>query len=396
MSSACVAVSPAAARACSPAFEGDGLRILADANIPGLERSFAGHGEIVRFEGRELEPGAVRNDDVLLVRSVTQVGEGLLQGVRPAFVGTATSGTDHLDTACLEAAGVPWAYAPGSNAMSVVEYVLAAIAHSGDLLERLLAGEPIGVIGYGVIGQRLAQCAEQLGIRWLACDPWLTEQYPDQLAPLEEVLQCALVTLHADLHDRQPWPSRHLLGAAELARLPERSLLINAGRGPLVDNKALLDYLCRRPAAEVVLDTWEGEPHVDVELLARCRLGTPHIAGYSYTGKCRATRQLYEAACRTLGWSVMPGADDDDVRQLSVPSSLEGAALVRWLLASVYDIAADDRRMRLHNGEDFDRQRREYPHRLELSSCFIANSDALAPAEQALCAALGCRLPGGD
>ena len=241
-----------------------------------VEAVFAVLGEVQLVDGRGLSAADLAVDDLLLVRSVTRVDEALLKGREPCFVGSATSGTDHLDRAWLRQAGIPFAYAPGCNANSVVEYVFSAISHCPGILEKLLNGGCLGIVGYGVIGRALqARCA-QLGIHVLVNDPWLEST---QLTTLEEVLDCDVVTLHAALTDRQPWPSRHLLGTRELRLLKPGSLLINAGRGPLIDSQALLAYLRAERPATVVLDVWEHEPAVDAALMALCRYATPHIAG---------------------------------------------------------------------------------------------------------------------
>ena len=144
------------------------MRILADANITDVERQFGAFGDVVLFDGRQLARADIAEGDVLLVRSVTPVDGAFLACAQPAFVGSATSGTDHLELAGLEARGIPWACAPGSNARSVAEYVFAAIAEVDDLLERLFDGGSMGIIGYGDIGQACGRLAKAFKMNIIA------------------------------------------------------------------------------------------------------------------------------------------------------------------------------------------------------------------------------------
>ena len=366
------------------------MKILADRNMVGVDELFAGLGEVETFEGRELRD--VGDADILLVRSVTRVDESLLGDRRPRFVGTATSGYDHVDREFLAGQGIPFAHAPGSNADSVVDYVLSALGHAGDRWEALLSGEPVGIIGYGRIGRRLHERLARLGIRCLAYDPWLSREQWPVLTDLEAVLHCPVLCLHASLTRETPWPSFHMLDAEQLGQLPPGGILINAGRGELIATGELQALAGQRPDLQLVLDVWESEPGIDEGLLASCLYGTAHIAGYSHDGKLRATGMLYEAACTALGLQGSRDAGTFDPVQVS-PPGLSGPDLLRWLVARVYDIREDDRALRDGGAEGFDRLRREYRRRRELSSLEIADAASLSPLDLELCRALGCRLP---
>ncbi|MEE4146146.1 MAG: 4-phosphoerythronate dehydrogenase [Halieaceae bacterium] len=374
------------------------LRILADENIPAVEHYAAGLGTVGRFSGRSLQPEQLAGVDVLLVRSVTRVDARLLDNSGVRFVGTATSGVDHIDRDYLRQRGIGFQYAPGSNANSVVEYVLAAIAAVPGHLERVLEGAPVGIIGFGVIGRAVAARLDALGINCCACDPWLDQATIDRPASLAQVLDCAVVTLHAELTDRDPWPSRHLLDRAALDRLGDTSLLINASRGPVVDNRALLALLARGNGPDTVLDVWEGEPAIEHELLRRVRYGTPHIAGYSLDGKLLATRMLVQAMALALRLDWLdPGSAAGEPAPLQIAPQETGAALLRSIISQRYDITADDAALReatlgLDAGAaaaGFDRLRREYPERREILGSRVSGQAAGAR-EQRLLAGLGC------
>ena len=352
---------------------------------------FSSLGEVELVEGRGLSSAQLEGVDVLLVRSVSQVDETLLADHPLQFVGSATSGIDHVDLEALARREIPFSHAPGSNADSVVDYVFSAIAQCSDKLEQLLAGAELGIVGYGRVGRRLSQRLQLLGIRSRACDPWLDADEFAELTSLEEVLACPVVCLHAELTRKSPWPSHHLLDAERLTLLREDALLINAGRGELIDTQALLDWLPSVPALELVLDVWEGEPLVDAGLLARCRFATPHIAGYSYDARLRATHMLYLALCRNLG--VEASGEELSIEPVSVtiPAQCEGVELLRHLLGDVYDIREDDSSLRAVVPDSFDQLRRDYRRRRELGALHIENTQALSEEARQLCLALTCK-----
>ena len=161
------------------------MRIVADSNMVGVAEAFGALGSVTLVPGRELRSEHVHRADIVLVRSVTAVDAQLLEGSSVSFVGSATSGFDHVDTDYLRARGIDFAYAPGANANSVLEYVISAIASCDDYLERLCAGATVGIVGFGVIGKRLAQRLDNIGIACSAYDPWLEQGSDKRLVTLD-------------------------------------------------------------------------------------------------------------------------------------------------------------------------------------------------------------------
>ena len=376
------------------------LTVLADENIPAVEDYFEPSVQVQRINGRAMNRADLNGVDILLVRSVTRVDEALLHGSAIKFVGTATSGFDHIDREYLARRGIGFAYAPGSNANSVVEYVLAAIAATGEKLEQLLAGGTVGIVGYGVIGKAVAARFAALGVRFRIYDPWLDQRTIPNASALDEVLDCNVVTLHAQLTTDDPWPSHHLLGSIELQKLRAGALLINASRGSVVDNAALASFLQIRPQALVVMDVWEGEPEPRAALLEQVTLGTAHIAGYSWDGKLQATRMLSEAASNFL--QLPRGgqcAQAVDVEPIEVTDDLSPADLLRFLIQARYDILRDDSLLRgavarskrqPDGGAAFDLLRKTYRRRRELAGSPIRG--LRSPEHIALARALGCAI----
>jgi erythronate-4-phosphate dehydrogenase len=379
------------------------LRILADENIPAVEYYLGALGIVTLANGRALTAAQLEEIDVLLVRSVTRVDAGLLQKSRVKFVGTATSGFDHIDRDYLASRAIGFAHAPGSNANSVVEYVLAAIAAIAGKLEQLLAGGIVGLAGYGYIGKALAARLGQLGIRYRIHDPWLAQHTIAQASTLQSVLECDVVSLHTELTSAQPWPSVHLLGERELEHLRPDALLINASRGPVVDNRALLERLQRGGGLHTVLDVWEGEPRVDAALLELVTLGSAHIAGYSLDGKLLATRMLADALYQHLDLPPLDtGSPIEQTKPLVVPQGLSGAGLIRFLVQSRFDIRKDDALLReavaqdqvqASAGKRFDALRKSYRERRELAGSVVSGA-GLTPEQLVLVRALGCVVGG--
>jgi erythronate-4-phosphate dehydrogenase len=352
------------------------LSIVADENMAGVVQSFGEFGSVRLLNGRAICADDLLEADVLLVRSVTRVNEALLANSSVKFVGTATSGFDHIDRDYLRLRGISFAHAPGSNANSVVEYVLSAIAMTDDKLEQLFNGAVVGVIGYGNIGKLLASRLTALNIAFKVYDPWLDQAKIPAAAALEDVLACDVVTLHAELTHALPWPSFHLLGEEQLPLLRHNALLINAGRGPVIDGAALENYMGENPELTVVSDVWEGEPVVSVTLLSKVHVGSAHIAGYSLDGKLLATKMLRDALSCHLGKTTLEAEvkDNSTAPRIQLQNRSRGANLLRDLLLHNYDIALDDRLLReavLGQASDiaaaaFDRLRKQYRIRREV------------------------------
>lgn len=327
------------------------MRIVADQNIPQVAGAFSAFGQVDVVRSSEITSERVRDADLLLVRSTVRVGEALLSGSRVRFVATATIGTDHLDLAWLARQGIAVASAPGSNAQSVAEWWLQALL---DELARQgtasVAGLRLGVVGVGQVGGRVAALGRALGMEVHCCDPprarreaGFVAEALDELLPAVDVL-----TLHTPLYDEQPDATRGLMSAARLARLRAGAIFVNAARGELVDGAALLAAV-QQNSLYALCDVFAGEPSPEPELVAACRLATPHIAGHSLDGKLNGTLAIYRAACAHLGvapsWSpTLPEAQPRAVTLATDATSDE--TILQSLLRLRYDQPADDAALR--------------------------------------------------
>ncbi|OEY67193.1 4-phosphoerythronate dehydrogenase PdxB [Marinobacter sp. X15-166B] len=363
--------------------------IVADENIPLLEPFFGDLGEVRRVPGRAMTAADVREADILLVRSVTRVDQRLLAGSRVRFVGTATIGTDHIEHGWLDAQGIRFEAAPGCNANSVVEYVLSVLVlHAQRQGLADWTSLSVGIVGAGNVGGALARTLAGLGFAVRVNDPPRQARDPGgDYVSLAEALACDVVSLHTPLTTCGSDPTYQLLGASELARLRAGQLLINTGRGEVIDGSALLRRLQAANAPEVVLDVWENEPAIAPELVSRVWLGTPHIAGYSLEGKARGTEMLYQAVCRLQG--VAPTRElgqllpEPPLERLCFTGSAQDFTAVATAVNACYDPRSDDARLRYtmrlaatHRAAAFDGLRKHYPVRREHASVTVTLAEA--------------------
>ena len=354
------------------------MLIVADENIPLIEEFFADFGEIRRLPGRQINRADVHDADVLLVRSVTKVDRELLEGSAVRFVGTCTIGTDHLALDYFQQAGIQWSSAPGCNARGVVDYVLGSLLTLAEIEGADLTQRTYGVVGAGEVGGRLVNVLRALGFNVLMCDTVRQAAEGGDYVSLEQIIeQCDVLSLHTPLDKGGDYPTWHLLDQQRLEQLKPGTWLINASRGPVVDNAALREVLTRRDDLQAVLDVWEGEPQVDVELADLCVLATPHIAGYSLDGKQRGTAQIYQALCDFLGHSPEVKLADllpaPWLAKVELSASSDPAWALAMLCRGVYDPRRDDadfRRSLIGTVQEqklaFDGLRKHYPIRREI------------------------------
>ncbi|BBQ52757.1 erythronate-4-phosphate dehydrogenase [Aeromonas veronii] len=354
------------------------MKIVVDENMPHAVELFAEFGEVVALPGRQMQANDLQDADVLLVRSVTRVNADLLAtSPKLAFVGTATIGTDHVDKALLASRNIPFYSAPGCNKYSVGDYVLSALLVLAERYELDLATMTLAVIGAGNTGECVAGKAQALGMRVLLCDPPKARNAPDaDFVDYQTALGADIVSFHVPITREGPDATYHLLNAEQIAARPAGQILINASRGEVWDNRALLARQMSDKPLRLVMDVWENEPEPLAQLVPHTEIATPHIAGYSLEGKARGTWMLYEALCRQLGReprqdlrTLLPVADVQAV----VPGRAPDQALIKQLVHLIYDVRRDDARFRARLGIpcSFDEQRKHYPERRELSSLQI-------------------------
>jgi len=272
-------------------------RLLIDCQLPSAD-VFERVADVKRFEARELTRGQLANADALLVRSVNRVDAELLRGTPVRFVGTATSGTDHVDVAYLKRAGITFADAKGANAPSVAQYVFACMALHTEKIKRPLESLRLGVVGFGHVGSLVGGIAADLGMSVIASDPPLEAKgFAGPWVPLPTLLATAdIVSLHVPLESAGACPTVNLIGTTDLALMRAGAGLINTARGGVVNEADLRAALIPEPARiSAYVDVWVGEPGIDIGLARLCEIATPHVAGYSIESKRRAVEALHAA-----------------------------------------------------------------------------------------------------
>lgn len=364
------------------------MKIVADQNIPFVKECFSSIGDVAVVQGRQITPDTVRTADILLVRSVTKVDQRLLAGSKVKFVATATIGTDHLDIDYLRKNGIGFASAPGSNANSVAEYIVAALLTISEKYHIDLFGKSIGIIGVGHVGGLVAAKTAALGMNLFLNDPPLRRQTNDsQYLPLHELYGCDYITFHTPLTFSGIDKTLHLADQKFFDSLKKGAVFLNTSRGAVHDTDALKNAIKKKHLLSGVLDVWENEPHIDSELLEIADIATPHIAGYSYDGKLAGLFMIYDAVCSFL--KIKPYHNLNDFLapssipkiELCSPLSDEQAAIAH-VVRRIYDIQADDRRMReildiptYNRGKLFDELRKSYHIRREFHNTMIKLPD---------------------
>ncbi len=330
------------------------------------------------MHGRRITADSLADVDLLVVRSITRVDEALLRGTRVRFVGTATSGSDHVAQADLARLGIGFYGALGCNANSVAEYMVAAWLAVARRTGRTLRGCRVGVVGVGHVGSLVVEKARALGMVPVLNDPpKARETGVDAYRPLDALLDCDIVTCHTPLTYGGADPTFQLIGEAFLSTLKPGAWFCNAGRGEVVDEAALHRALDGGRLGACILDVWGNEPAIDGSLAARVDVATPHIAGYSLEAKLNGTSMVYEAACAFLGvapaWRIDGAAPPAPVPHLAVAAAgREDEDVLADVVAAVYPVLDDDRRLRAAAALDlpargwaFDDLRKTYPTRRE-------------------------------
>jgi erythronate-4-phosphate dehydrogenase len=359
------------------------MKIYYEDSMPYAAEFFSELGECEAFSHKTVSPEMLADADVLLVRSTTTVNPQLLaKNKQVQFVATATAGTDHVDKDYLKNRNVPFTSAGGCNAVAVAEYVLSAMLVMGKKLNWRLADKTVGIVGAGHVGTALSRVLKVLGIKHMLCDPPLADAGDKRVfVGMHDIMQCDVITLHV------PWvkdglhPTQELFDETRLMQLKAHQVLINACRGEVLNNQAALDLLKQGQVLNLVLDVWENEPDINLDLIPHVALATAHIAGHTIEGKARGTEMLYQALCQHLG--VRPSKTLSDYLPIAAPIQVDNQVeasgqpsfwqVVEKLALEVYDISQDDKLFKgtVNDAESFRYIRKHYPIRREFSAIAV-------------------------
>ncbi len=361
------------------------MKIVVDENIPFAKEAFSTLGEVETSHGREITPQKVKDADVLIVRSITKVNSKLLEKSSVKFVGTATIGMDHIDVEYLKDRDIGFVSAPGSNSNSVAEYIVCALLSAANELYLNLCDLTIGIIGVGNVGSKVVKKVEALGIKVLLNDPPLLERTGDaEYRPIQELTDnCDILTFHVPLERHGNYPTHHMINEKFLRSLKKCPIIINTSRGGVMDTDAVKSALMHCGISQTILDVWENEPNIDMEILKMALIGTPHIAGYSFDGKVNGTFMIYDSLRRYLNkkaeWNpqdFLPKSNCPVVKVNERNVSLEKK--LHKVVSQLYNIEKDDLKLRESlsvpaekRGAHFDSLRKNYPVRREFFNTSI-------------------------
>lgn len=358
------------------------MKIIIDENMPYAKELFGQLGEVIPLSGRTITADDLVDADGLMIRSVTKVNAELLSKANKLkFVGTATAGYDHLDQDALEAKGVYYTHAPGCNKVGVAEYVVSCLMVLAQEKGFSIFDKTVGIVGAGQVGSYLAKCLRGIGIKVLLNDPPAQAKGDSrEFTDLETLLeQCDVISTHTPITKEGEYPTHHLINEARLNNLRGDQILINAARGPVVDNQALKARLQQQDGFTAVLDVFEYEPEVDMELLPLLAFATPHVAGYGLEGKARGTTMIFNSFCEHIG-SELRASANDLLPQAPVPfvrlSREWDEATLHNLTQLIYDVRKDDAlfRREIAKPGSFDKMRKQYWDRREYGAMTVAGT----------------------
>ena len=346
------------------------MKVIVDNKIPFIKEAIEKIAdEVVYVPGKDLTPSLVKDADALIIRTRTHCNRGLLEGSKVKFIATATLGFDHIDTEYCREAGITWTNAPGCNSASVAQYLHSSLILLQESKGINLSEATIGIIGVGNVGSKVVKVAQELGMRVLLNDlPREDKEGKQNFSSLQTLAkECNVLTFHVPLYKEGKYRTYHLADAAFFQSLKQKPVIINTSRGEVIETDALLNALETKLISDAIIDVWENEPAINLTLLKKVFLGTPHIAGYSADGKANATRMSLDALCRYFNiqadYQIIPPAPSQP--QITA-ETLSDAYL------QIYDPRQDSNALKTHP-ELFEKLRGDYPLRREKKAYTILN-----------------------
>lgn len=346
------------------------MKVIVDNKIPFIKEAIEKIAdEVVYAPGKDLTPSLVKDADALIIRTRTHCNRGLLEGSKVKFIATATIGFDHIDTEYCREAGITWTNAPGCNSASVAQYLHSSLILLQESKGINLSEATIGIIGVGNVGSKVVKVAQELGMRVLLNDlPREDKEGKQNFSSLQTLAkECNVLTFHVPLYKEGKYRTYHLADTAFFQSLKQKPVIINTSRGEVIETDALLNALETKLISDAIIDVWENEPAINLTLLKKVFLGTPHIAGYSADGKANATRMSLDALCRYFNiqadYQIIPPAPSQP--QITA-ETLSDAYL------QIYDPRQDSNALKTHP-ELFEKLRGNYPLRREKKAYTILN-----------------------
>ena len=357
------------------------MKIIVDNKIPYIKGALEPFAEVVYLPGNLTTAGVVKDADALVTRTRTICNKDTLQGSNVKFIATATIGFDHIDTAYCNAADIEWVNAPGCNAESVNQYVLSALLSWAKNHSIRLKDTTIGIVGVGQTGSRIAKSCEILGMTVLLNDPPRERaEGSEHFVSLSDIQQQAdIITFHVPLNRQGIDKTFHIVNREFLRNLQRSPLTINTCRGEVFNTEAAIKARESGQVSGMVIDCWESEPEINLNLLKLADFSTAHIAGYSRDGKANGTTRSVRAISQFFGLGIdkwKPEGVEPPDRPLIGLHGIGGAeqSILTDVILSTYQIESDDKALR-ENPQLFEKLRGNYPVRREFDSHTICASN---------------------
>ena len=340
------------------------MKFVIDQAIPFIKGVFEPYAKTVYKDGSSICREDLMDADALIIRTRTRCNDSLLAGTSVKIISTAAIGMDHIDLPFCDENGIFVQNAAGCNSGGVMNYVFSALYGAASRESIPLQGATLGIVGVGKVGSRIESMARHLGFRVLLCDPPRAEaEGSSQFVALDYLLENSdIVSLSVPLNPG----TQRMAGTDFFAKMKFGAIFINTARGEVVDDEALMAAIPK--LGPVIIDTWNNEPDVDVKLIKSVTIETPHIAGYSYQGKQRATAAAVRAVARFFKlealYEFFPATELEELEAVK----LDLTGLTQGQITSVfqynYPVFTDDFMFRVHP-ESFEELRQQYRYRRE-------------------------------
>lgn len=353
------------------------IRIVADDKIPFLRGALEPFAEVVYLPGKKISKDILKDADALLIRTRTKCTDKLLEGTNVRFIGTATIGFDHIDTVYCDKHRIRWTNAPGCNSSSVQQYITAAWLKLACDHHYELKDKTIGIVGVGNVGSKVEKIARILGMNVLLNDPpRARKEGAMNFVLFDKILkESDIVTAHIPLSFVDEDNTYHLFNDQSFRKMKKGAWFFNSSRGEVTDTYALIKALASGKLGGAVIDVWENEPDIDLELLSKTFIATPHVAGYSIDGKANGTSMVVNSLCKYFNLPPENWYPADvpvpDKATIKIDGKGKSDNDIIWeAVFHTYNIEDDDRKLRC-NPADFEMLRGDYPLRREFPSYII-------------------------
>jgi erythronate-4-phosphate dehydrogenase len=362
------------------------VRLVIDDKIPFLKGVLEPYAEVKYVPGRRIETDLLKHADGMIIRTRTRCNRELLESTQVKFISTATIGFDHIDAEFCREKGIHWTNAPGCNSGSVMQYMASVLMQIEVKEQRPLSEMTLGIIGVGNVGKKVERLARALGMAVLLNDPpRARDELSSTFIPLEDLLNKSdIVTLHTPLNLSGEYKTFHLADSNFFSKMKPQSWFINASRGEVCNSGHLKLAHTSGLVKDFILDVWENEPEIDLELLDQCFIATPHIAGYSADGKANGTAMSVQACSNFFGFNLPSWYPDNIPEPLSplinlTMEKLSSAEQIRKAILATYRVCEDDSSLRI-SPSLFEKLRGDYPIRREFPAFSVkmdsSNSEA--------------------